>query len=407
MIKQIKDLFLKYVAINSQSDENSLSIPSSNAQKEFAKIILKDIKNIGLQNVEIDNNGIITANLPSNCNDIKKRIGFIAHYDTSPDLDGKCLNPIIVEKYSGGDIILNKNKQIILKIKEHHELANYIGQTIIATDGTTLLGADDKAGVVEIIQAMRYLIENQNIKHGEIKIAFTPDEEIGRGVDNFDVEKFNSDYAYTIDGGEIGEIEYENFNAAQAKIKIFGNNIHPGYAKNKMINALLCAYEFHSNMPKDLTPSNTEGLEGFYHLTQITGSVEYAEMNYLVREHDLSNFEQKKTFLLDIASQLNSKYQKNIFEVSIKDQYFNMKYKILANYQIVENVLECMKLCQIEPKIKPIRGGTDGARLSYNGLLCPNIFTGGHNFHSKYEFIPLESMVKATQLIISICENCK
>lgn len=404
MKEAIKERFLKYIAIDTQSDDKSETYPSTQKQMEFANYLSSELRSIGLQEVSVDEHGYVMASLPSNIDTKAPVIGFIAHMDTSPDMPGKVTNPIIVENYQGQDIVLNHDLDLSLNTKEFPELKKYIGNTIIATDGTTLLGADDKAGIVEIIEAMKYLISHPEIKHGKIRIGFTPDEEIGKGVDYFSVEKFGADFAYTLDGGEIGELEYENFNAAGAKINIQGRNIHPGYAKEKMINALNIATEFNFLLPEFMKPEYTQGYEGFYHLIDINGSVENATMQYIIRDHDQKLFEQKKQFILKTAQFLNEKYGSEIITVDMSDQYYNMRKMVEKEMHIVETAFKAMELCGIKPLVVPIRGGTDGARLSYMGLLCPNIFAGGHNFHGKFEFVPLESMVKATEVIIKIAE---
>lgn len=404
MKEAIKERFLKYIAIDTQSDEKSETYPSTQKQMEFANYLSGELRSIGLQEVSVDEYGYVMASLPSNIDTKAPVIGFIAHMDTSPDMPGKVSNPIIVENYQGQDIILNHDLDLSLNINEFPELKKYIGNTIIATDGTTLLGADDKAGIVEIIEAMKYLIAHPEIKHGKIRIGFTPDEEIGKGVDYFSVEKFGADFAYTLDGGEIGELEYENFNAAGAKINIQGRNIHPGYAKEKMINALNIATEFNLLLPEFMKPEYTQDYEGFYHLIDINGSVENATMQYIIRDHDRKLFEDKKQLMLKTAHFLNQKYGSKIITIDMNDQYYNMREMVEKEMHIVETAFKAMELCGVKPLVVPIRGGTDGARLSYMGLLCPNIFAGGHNFHGKFEFVPLESMVKATEVIIKIAE---
>jgi len=400
----IKDRFLKYIAFDTQSDEESTTYPSTLKQTEFAQFLIDELKAIGFKDVEIDKFSYVTATLPANIDNNAPVIGFLAHYDTSPDIAGGCTNPKIIENYNGKDIVLNIENDIILKTDDFPEIKNYIGKTIITTDGTTLLGADDKAGVVEIIEAMRFLIANPEIKHGKIRIAFTPDEEVGRGVDNFDVAKFGADFAYTVDGGAIGELEYENFNAASGKVYIQGRNIHPGYAKDKMINASLVSIEFNAMLPDKMRPEFTSGYEGFYHLTKMNCSVENATIEYIIREHDNKKFEEMKLNFADIAKKINQKYSQSIVKIEITDQYRNMREMVEPHFYIVKTARKAMELCNITPIVKPIRGGTDGARLSYMGLPCPNIFTGGHNFHGKFEFIPLQSMEKAVNVIVKIAE---
>jgi len=401
-VQKLVDRFLKYVKFNTQSNENSKTIPSTIGQLEFAKFLADELIEIGMEEVEIDEFGYVTATLPAN-EERKSVVGFIAHMDTSPDVSGENVNPQIVEYY-GKPIVLNKESKIILSSIDFPSLNNYIGQKIIVTDGTTLLGADDKAGIAEIVTAMEYLIKNQDVKHGKVRIAFTPDEEIGRGVDKFDVKKFGADFAFTVDGGALGEIEYENFNAAKAKITINGLNVHPGMAKNKMKNSILIAMELIGMLPPHQTPEHTDNYEGFYHITDIQGNVEKTVLNYLIRDHNKTEFEKKKHLLIKIVDHLNMKYGSRTVQIIMLDQYYNMKEKIEPNYQIIELAIKAMTDLGIKPKIVPIRGGTDGSRLSFMGLLCPNIFTGGHNFHSKYEFIPINSLDKAMQTILKIIQ---
>ena len=402
--KKIIDRFISYVKIDSQSDANSESTPSTKKQWNIANKLVQDLNHIGLSKVSIDENAYIYATLPSN---IKKKcptIGFISHFDTSPDFSGTNINPQIVKNYNGGDIVLNKNKNIILSSKDFSEIKQYKGQTIITTDGNTLLGSDDKAGVCEIISAMEFLINNPEIKHGDIKIGFTPDEEIGRGAHKFDVAKFGADWAYTMDGSQIGELEYENFNAASAIIKIKGRIVHPGYAKGKLVNSMYYASKFINMVPLNETPEKTEGYEGFYHLTSIKGLVEQTDLQYIVRDHDLNKFKNRKAFLINLVERLNKEFDQNIFEIKITDQYFNMKEKVEPHMHIVDIAEKAMKALNIKPLIKPIRGGTDGSQLSYMGLPCPNIFAGGHNFHGKYEYLPVNSMISAIKVICKVCE---
>ncbi len=402
--KKIIDRFISYVKIDSQSDANSESTPSTKKQWNIANKLVQDLNHIGLSKVSIDENAYIYATLPSN---IKKKcptIGFISHFDTSPDFSGTNINPQIVKNYNGGDIVLNKNKNIILSSEYFSEIKQYKGQTIITTDGNTLLGSDDKAGVCEIISAMEFLINNPEIKHGDIKIGFTPDEEIGRGAHKFDVAKFGADWAYTMDGSQIGELEYENFNAASAIIKIKGRIVHPGYAKGKLVNSMYYASKFINMVPLNETPEKTEGYEGFYHLTSIKGLVEQTDLQYIVRDHDLNKFKNRKAFLINLVERLNKEFDQNIFEIKITDQYFNMKEKVEPHMHIVDIAEKAMKALNIKPLIKPIRGGTDGSQLSYMGLPCPNIFAGGHNFHGKYEYLPVNSMISAIKVICKVCE---
>ena len=402
-MSKILTRFLKYVKYETTSDENSTTVPSTKNQLEFAQILGKELKEIGLKDVSVDDKGYVMATLPSNIEKKTPTIGFIAHMDTSPDMSGKDVKPKIIKDYDGQDIILNEEKNIVLAVKNFPDIKNYIGKDIITTDGTTLLGADDKAGVAEIITAMEFLIENPDIPHGTVKIGFTPDEEIGRGTDHFDVDKFNANFAYTVDGGPIGELEYENFNAATAKISIQGSNIHPGTAKNMMVNSMLIGMELNSMLPIDEKPEYTENYEGFYHLVGYNGSVENTEMTYIIRDHDREKFEKKKETIENIVKFLNYKYD-NIINLSIEDSYYNMKEKILPVIKIVDIAKKAMEELEIEPLISPIRGGTDGARLSYVGLPCPNIFTGGHNYHGKFEYIPIFAMDRAVDVILKIIE---
>lgn len=399
----VLDRFLKYIKFDTTSDESSSTVPSTKSQLEFAKIIGEELEEIGLENVSVDDNGYVMATLPSNIEKEVPTIGFIAHMDTSPDISGKNISPKIIKNYDGKDIVLNKKENIVLSVDAFPDIKNYIGEDLITTDGTTLLGADNKAGVAEIITAMEFLINNPNIPHGTVKIGFTPDEEIGRGADYFDVEKFNAHHAYTIDGGPIGELEYENFNAGTAKISITGSNIHPGSAKNMMVNSILIGMELNSMLPVNEKPEYTGNYEGFYHLISYEGSIENTNMTYILRDHDIGKFEKQKETLEQIVKFLNYKYD-NIISLEIEDSYYNMKEKILPVINIVHTAEMAMKELDIEPIISPIRGGTDGARLSYMGLPCPNIFTGGHNFHGRFEYIPVFAMEKATQLILKIIE---
>ena len=402
--QKIIERFISYVKIDSQSNADSEVTPSTKIQWDIANKLVQDLKDIGLSRVSIDENAYIYATLPSN---IKKKcpiIGFISHFDTSPDFSGTNIKPQIIENYNGGDIVLNKKNNIVLSSEYFPEIKQYIGQKIITTDGNTLLGSDDKAGVCEIVSAMEYLINNPDIKHGEIKIGFTPDEEIGRGAHKFDVAKFGADWAYTMDGSQIGELEYENFNAASAIIKIKGRIVHPGYAKGKLVNSMYYASKFINMIPLDETPEKTQGYEGFYHLTSISGLVEETELQYIVRDHDLKKFKDRKAFLTNLVESLNKKYDQKIFDIKIVDQYYNMKEKVEPHMHIVDIAEDAMKKLNIKPIIKPIRGGTDGSQLSYMGLPCPNIFAGGHNFHGKYEYLPVNSMLSAIEVICKVCE---
>lgn len=396
--------FINYVKIDTKSDFDSQTYPSTEKQFDLANVLVEELKELGLEDANVDENGYVMATLPSNTDKNIPTIGFIAHMDTSPDMSGKNVNPQIVKGYNGEDIILNEEKNIVLSPKAFPELKNYIGQDIITTDGTTLLGADNKAGIAEIIAAVEYLVNNPEIKHGTIKIGFTPDEEVGRGADKFDVERFGADFAYTVDGVEIGELQYENFNAANAKVRIKGSNVHPGSAKNKMINSMLIAMEFNGMLPANQTPSHTEGYEGFYHLNDIKGNVEETTLNYIIRDHCKESFEEKKKRINKIAEYMNDSIGEKLITLEIKDQYYNMKEKIEPVIHIIEIAQKAMEEVGVTPIIKPARGGTDGARLSYMGLPCPNIFTGGHNFHGKYEYIPIQSMEKAVEVIVKIVE---
>ena len=395
--------FLKYVKYETTSDESSTSVPSTSNQLEFAKILGKELEEIGLSNVSVDENGYVMATLPSNIDKQVPTIGFIAHMDTSPDLSGKDVKPKIISNYDGKDIILNDEKNIIMSTKDFPDLMDYVGRDLITTDGTTLLGADNKAGIAEIITAVEYLIQNPHIPHGTIKIGFTPDEEIGRGADYFDVKKFDADFAYTVDGGPIGELEYENFNAATAKISIQGRNVHPGTAKNKMLNSILIASELNSLLPINERPEYTEGYEGFYHIVAFNGSVEKTEIAYIIRDHSMEKFQLKKETLAKAVEFLNYKYD-DIITLEIADSYYNMKEKIEPVMYVIDIARKAMENLDINPLIKPIRGGTDGARLSYMGLPCPNLFTGGHNYHGKFEYIPTFAMEKSVETILKIIE---
>jgi tripeptide aminopeptidase len=402
---ELLERFLKYVAYPTASDEKSETTPSTPEQIEFAKYLVEDLKSIGMQEVELDGNGYVMATLPATTDKNVPTIGFIAHIDTSPDASGKSIKPMLVRRYEGGNILLNEEKGIVLKTKVFPEIQQYMGLDIVVTDGTTLLGADDKAGIAEIVTAMQYLITHPEIKHGKIRICFTPDEEIGRGADKFDVAKFGCKWAYTIDGGEIGEIEYENFNAASAVIKFNGRNVHPGYAYHKMINAMRLAAQFINMLPRYETPEHTEDYEGFFHLTGMEGNVDAATLHYIVRDHDKGKFEKRKKELQHLVNKTNGEFGEGTAEIEIKDQYYNMKEQIEPVMHVIDLVKTSMKEIGIKPKIKPIRGGTDGARLSFMGLPCPNIFAGGHNFHGRFEYVPVQSMEKARDLIVRIIEN--
>ena len=404
MKQEILDRFLKYISIDTQSDENSETYPSTARQFNLANVLQSELLELGLQDVSLDENGYIMATLPSNVDKNVPVIGFISHMDTSPDMPGNASTARLVKDYDGKDIVLNAENNIVLSPSDFPEMLEYVGQTLIVTDGTTLLGADDKAGVAEIMTAVEYLVIHPEIKHGTIRIGFTPDEEVGRGVDKFDVKKFDARFAYTMDGGGIGELEYENFNACSAKIYIQGKNIHPGYAKNKMMNAMIMAMEFNSLLPVNERPEFTQDYEGFYHIVKMEGAVEKAYLQYIVRDHDKVKFEKKKAFITGLTAYMNQRYGERTFTLELKDQYFNMREMVEPVYHVVATAQEAMEQLGILPKVVPIRGGTDGARLSYMGLPCPNIFAGGHNFHGKYEYVPLESMVKAAEVILKIVQ---
>jgi tripeptide aminopeptidase len=404
MKENIKTRFLRYVSLDTQSDENSQTSPSTAKQLVMLRMLHEELKAFGLTDASIDENGYVMATLPANNGKTGPAIGFVAHVDTSPDMPGENIKPRFIENYDGGDILINQELKLVLSPTDFPEIKQYAGQTLIVTDGTTLLGADDKAGVTEIMTAIEYLVKHPEIKHGPIKIGFTPDEEIGRGVDHFDVKKFGADWAYTMDGGEVGELEFENFNAAHAKVNIQGRNIHPGYAKGKMKNALLMGMEFNALLPVFDRPEFTQDYEGFFHIVKMEGTVEKASIQYIIRDHDRTLFEKRKETIKQCAEFMNVRYGEGCFTLELKNQYFNMREKVEPVYHIVETARLAMEALGIEPKIKPIRGGTDGSRLSYMGLLCPNIFAGGHNFHGKFEFVPLESMEKATRVILKIIE---
>ena len=402
--KHILNRFISYVKIDTESDPKSTSTPSTLKQWDLANKLAEELKSIGMQDVSIDANAYIMASLPSNVAHKVPTVGFVSHFDTSPDFTAANVKPQIIENYDGSDIVLNKEENIVLSPDYFEDLLLYKGQTLITTDGTTLLGADDKAGICEIISAMEYLIQHPEIKHGPIKVGFTPDEEIGRGAHKFDVEKFGADWAYTMDGSQIGELEYENFNAAGAVIKVNGKIVHPGYAKGKMINSMYYATRFIEALPKNETPEQTEDYEGFYHLHSMEGKVEATELSYIVRDHDRTKFEARKQHLLDLVKTLNKDIGHTVFEIDIKDQYYNMKEMVLPVMHIVDIAEAAMRELNIQPLIKPIRGGTDGSQLSFMGLPCPNIFAGGHNFHGRYEYVPLESILSATEVICKIAE---
>lgn len=393
--------FLHYVSFDTQSDELTNMTPSTPGQMFFAKELEKELHHIGLTDISLDDNGYLMATLPANCEKELPTIGFIAHLDTSPDCSGRKVSPRIVEKYDGSDIVLCAEENVVLRPDEFPELLHYTGQDLIVTDGKTLLGADDKAGIAEIVSAMEHLISHPEIKHGKIRIAFTPDEEIGQGADHFDVKRFGADWAYTMDGGEVGELEYENFNAAVARITFKGRNVHPGYAKHKMINSLRVAVQYAIMLPRWETPEHTEGYEGFYHLISCEGSVEETTLSYIIRDHDRDRFERRKKEFEHLVRKINKEFP-DCASLDIKDQYYNMREKIEPVMHIVDLAEEAMKNVGVTPIVVPVRGGTDGARLSFEGLPCPNIFAGGLNFHGRYEFIPIPSMVKARDVIVEI-----
>lgn len=396
--------FLKYVSFDTQSDENSETTPSSPKQMVFAKYLQGELTTLGFEGVDLDEHGYLYATLPANTEKDVPVIGFIAHMDTSPDMSGANVTPRIVSKYDGSDIVLNEADGIILSPRQYPELLKHQGEDLIVTNGHSLLGADDKAGIAEIVSAMVYLKEHPEIKHGKIRVAFNPDEEIGMGAHKFDVQKFGCEFAYTMDGGEVGELEYENFNAASAKVHVKGVNVHPGTAKNKMINSMRVANEFITLMPKSEVPECTEGYEGFYHLIGMKGEVENTTLNYIIRDHDRSIFEQRKQNMLAWAEQLNEKYGKGTVSVELKDQYYNMREKVEPVKHIIDIAFKAMEEAGVTPVIHAIRGGTDGAQLSFKGLPCPNIFAGGMNMHGRFEYVPIQSMEKAKNVIIKICE---
>ncbi|PTX63001.1 tripeptide aminopeptidase [Kordia periserrulae] len=403
-MQHIIDRFISYVTIDTESDPTSDTTPSTEKQWDLANLLVDELKRIGMEDVTIDENAYIMATLPSNVDHEVPTIGFVSHFDTSPDFTGANVNPQIVPNYDGKDIVLNAEQDIVLSPDYFDDLLLYKGQTLITTDGTTLLGADDKAGICEIVSAMEYLIQHPEIKHGKIRVGFTPDEEIGRGAHKFDVAKFGADWAYTMDGSQIGELEYENFNAASATIEIKGKIVHPGYAKGKMINSVLIANEIINSLPPHDIPQETTGREGFYHLHTVKGSVEESSLAYIIRDHDKNKFEARKELLEKIAADINSRYSYDPVQLTIKDQYYNMKEKVEPVFHIVEIAEEAMKSLGITPIIKPIRGGTDGSQLSFMGLPCPNIFAGGHNFHGRYEYVPVESIQSAIDVIVKISE---
>ena len=405
--EKLLNRFITYIKIFSTSDAESETTPSTERQWDIANYLYKELQDLGLEDVSIDEKGYVFGFIPSNKEEEVPQVGFIAHYDSSPDFNGENVNPQIWENYDGEDLLLNKKTGFTLSSTKFESLKKYIGQTIITTDGTTLLSADDKAGVAEIVTAAEFLLANPQIKHGRISIGFNPDEEIGRGAHHFDVEKFGAEWAYTMDGGEIGELEYENFNAAGAVVKIHGLSVHPGYSFGKMLNAGLVASEFINSLPANETPATTKGFEGFFHLTDFEGDVSEARLQYIIRDHDDQKFEDRKKLIAEKVEEINTKYGEKTAEIEIKQQYLNMKKQFEGKMHIVDIAEQAMKDSGIEPKIKAIRGGTDGAQLSYMGLPCPNIFAGGHNFHGPYEFVPLESMLAAVKVIANIAQSVK
>lgn len=405
--EKLLNRFITYIKIFSTSDAESETTPSTERQWDIANYLHKELQELGLEDVSIDDKGYVFGFIPSNIEETVPQVGFIAHYDSSPDFNGENVNPQIWENYDGEDLLLNKETGFTLSSTKFEALKKYIGQTIITTDGTTLLSADDKAGVAEIVTAAEFLLANPQIKHGRISIGFNPDEEIGRGAHHFDVEKFGAEWAYTMDGGEIGELEYENFNAAGAVVKIHGLSVHPGYSFGKMLNAGLVASEFISSLPENETPATTKGFEGFFHLTDFEGDVSEAKLQYIIRDHDDQKFEDRKKLITQKVEAINQKYGEKTAEIEIKPQYLNMKKQFEGKMHIIDIAEQALKNAGVEPKIKAIRGGTDGAQLSYMGLPCPNIFAGGHNFHGPYEFVPLESMIAAVNVIVQIAQLIK
>ena len=406
-METLTNRFLRYVAVETTSNPDSETFPSAECEWNLLRMLAEEFKAMGIE-ANVDQYGYVMATIPSNLGEEGKNVpavGFIAHVDTAPDASGKDIKPQIIENYKGGDIVLNERLGIKIAVKDFPEIEDYKGQTIITTDGTTLLGADDKAGVAEIMQMAQYIVEHPQFKHGEIKIGFTPDEEIGRGVDYFDVAKFGAKYAYTMDGGKIGELEFENFNAASAKIHIQGRNVHPGYAKNKMINAILIAMELNALLPVEQRPEYTQDYEGFFHVIGIKGAVEEADIQYIIRDHSMAKFEEKKRMMKEAVSFINAKFGEGTATLEMKDQYYNMREEVMPHKQVIDIAVKAMEEAGVKPVIQPIRGGTDGARLSFMGLPCPNIFAGGHNFHGKLEYLPVESMQKAYEVVLNIISN--
>lgn len=406
-METLTNRFLRYVAVETTSNPDSETFPSAECEWNLLRMLAEELKAMGIE-ANVDQYGYVMATIPSNLGEEGKNVpavGFIAHVDTAPDASGKDIKPQIIENYKGGDIVLNERLGIKISVKDFLEIEDYKGQTIITTDGTTLLGADDKAGVAEIMQMAQYIVEHPQFKHGEIKIGFTPDEEIGRGVDYFDVAKFGAKYAYTMDGGKIGELEFENFNAASAKIHIQGRNVHPGYAKNKMINAILIAMELNALLPVEQRPEYTQDYEGFFHVIGIKGAVEEADIQYIIRDHSMAKFKEKKRMMQEAVNFINTKFGEGTATLEMKDQYYNMREEVMPHKQIIDIAVKAMEDAGVKPVIQPIRGGTDGARLSFMGLPCPNIFAGGHNFHGKLEYLPVESMQKAYEVVLNIISN--
>jgi tripeptide aminopeptidase len=404
-MQTLLDRFFRYIKIDTQSDPNNEeAFPSTEKQWDLANLLVKELKEMGMQDVSIDEHAYIMATLPANVDYEVPTIGFIAHMDTSPDFSGTNVNPQIHKNYDGKDVVLNEKENIVMSATYFNELQMYKGQTLITTDGTTLLGADDKAGIVEIMEGMQYLMDHPEIKHGTIRVGFTPDEEVGKGAHKFDVDKFNAEWAYTMDGSQVGELEYENFNAAGAKVVITGKIVHPGYAKNKMVNSMSIASKFINALPEKEVPEHTEGYEGFFHLYSIKGEVEETELYYIIRDHDMKLFQERKALIKKVAEELNTELGEDLIQVEVKDQYFNMREKVEPVMHIVDIAEEAMKNLGIKPLIKAIRGGTDGSQLSYKGLPCPNVFAGGHNFHGKYEFVTVEAMQKATEVVVGIAK---
>ena len=403
----IVDRFLKYVSFHTTSDEETNMTPSTPGQMEFARYLADELKSIGMQEVSLDSNGYIMATLPANVPDAIPTIGFIAHMDTAPDASGKNIQPRIVKAYDGKDIVLNEAEHIVLETAKYPEILRYQGQDIIVTNGKTLLGADDKAGIAEIVTAMEYLIQHPEIQHGKVRVGFTPDEEIGQGADHFDVKAFGCDFAYTMDGGAVGELEFENFNAASCKIHVHGVNVHPGTAYHKMRNSMRIAYQIAVMLPRFQTPEHTQGYEGFYHLIGMSGTVEETTLNYIIRDHDRTQFEYRKREMEHLVRKINTEYGEGTAEIELRDQYYNMREKIEPVMHIIDLAKEAITAVGVTPVVKPIRGGTDGARLSFEGLPCPNIFAGGENFHSRYEYLPIPSLEKASQVVLEIVKRAK